>query len=123
MYSPKHIPAGTFDRLTSQIDIPPTLLGRLNMRYTSRFLGYDMFDLEPGRERAFISTYQNLGFVTNRGLVTLSPKSKVSFEAVSDKDEVLGSTTEDPAKLKAAIAWYQGASVAFSRRLMADVAP
>ena len=123
VYSPKHIPAGTFDRLTSQIDIPPTLLGRLNMRYTSRFLGYDMFDLEPGRERAFISTYQNLGFVTNRGLVTLSPKSKVSFEAVSDKDEVLGSTTEDPAKLKAAIAWYQGASVAFSRRLMADVAP
>ncbi|WP_269532295.1 hypothetical protein [Chitinimonas sp. BJYL2] len=33
-----------------------------DISYTSRFLGYDLFNLEAGRERAFIGTYQDLGF-------------------------------------------------------------
>jgi predicted ester cyclase len=48
------------ERLMSQVDVPPTLLGLLNFGYASQFLGYDLFDLEPGRERAFVSTYPNL---------------------------------------------------------------
>ena len=40
----------------SQIDIAPTVLGLLNFSYRSRFYGYDLFQLEPGRERAFTAT-------------------------------------------------------------------
>ncbi|MBA4057498.1 MAG: sulfatase, partial [Marivirga sp.] len=81
IYSPGHIQPGVMSRLTSQIDIGPTLLGMLNFSYTSKFYGYDMFKLEPGRERAFISTYQSLGYIKNGKLVILSPQLKVeSFQ-------------------------------------------
>jgi len=49
VYSPKHIAPKRIDRLMSQIDIPPTLLGLLNFSYTSQFYGYDLLRLEPGR--------------------------------------------------------------------------
>lgn len=63
VYAPAHIQPAEVTRLASQIDIAPTLLGLLKFKYRSRFMGYDLFDLEPGRERAFISTYQDLGFL------------------------------------------------------------
>ncbi len=81
MYSPGNITPGTMDRLMSQIDIGPTLLGLLNFSYTSNFYGFDMYKLEPGRERAFISTYQNLGYIRRGELVVLSPQSKVELSA------------------------------------------
>ncbi|MFX7090541.1 sulfatase-like hydrolase/transferase, partial [Acinetobacter baumannii] len=52
IYSPTHIQPGVMNRLMSQIDVGPTLLGLLNFSYTSKFFGYDIFKLNPGRERA-----------------------------------------------------------------------
>ena len=74
IYSPKHVAPAEFDRLASQMDLAPTLLGLLRFRYTSRFLGYDLFDLQPGRERAFIGTYQDLGFLRGERLVKLDAR-------------------------------------------------
>jgi phosphoglycerol transferase MdoB-like AlkP superfamily enzyme len=47
IYSPGNIEPAKMDRLMSQIDIGPTLLGLLNFSYTSKFFGYDIFKLEP----------------------------------------------------------------------------
>ena len=57
IYSPKHIEPARVDRLMAQIDIPPTLLGLLDFSYTSQFYGYDLFKLDPGRERAQLGNY------------------------------------------------------------------
>jgi phosphoglycerol transferase MdoB-like AlkP superfamily enzyme len=117
IYSPGNIQPGIMNRLMSQIDIGPTLLGMLNFSYTSKFFGYDMFKLKAGRERAFISTYQNLGYLKHGKLVILSPRQQVESFILSDKFEPL-STTKDDSLVREAIAWYQTASYSFSHGLM-----
>jgi phosphoglycerol transferase MdoB-like AlkP superfamily enzyme len=117
IYSPGHIVPASMDRLMSQIDMGPTLLGLLNFSYVSNLYGYDMFKLEPGRERAFISTYQNLGYIRNGELVILSPQSKVETFRLSDKNETVARITDD-AVVKEAISWYESASYAFKNGLM-----
>lgn len=63
-------------KLMSQIDIMPTLFGLLNFDYKSKFFGQDVFksDYQP---RAFIATYQDLGFIKNNVLTILSPKQEI----------------------------------------------
>jgi phosphoglycerol transferase MdoB-like AlkP superfamily enzyme len=117
IYSPSHIKPMIMDRLMSQIDIGPTLLGLLNFSYTSRFYGYDIFKLPVGRERAFISTYQNLGYLKNNKLVILSPIFKVRSFTLSGQLEP-ASEINDPALVNEAIAWYETASYSFGKGLM-----
>lgn len=112
IYSPGNIVPGTMDRLMSQIDVGPTLLGLLNFSYTSNFFGYDMYKLEPGRERAFISTYQNLGYIRGGKLVILSPQARVeTFQLSPDNESTPAAVDGD--RVKEAIAWYEAASNAF----------
>ena len=113
VYAPAHVQPQQVDRLASQIDIAPTLLGLLHFRYESRFLGYDLFDLEPGRERAFISTYQDLGVVRDGVLVRLDPRGGVRSTRVEQ-----GRSLPDPVSapwdaVADAISWYQGAAWAY----------
>ncbi|MET0937361.1 MAG: sulfatase-like hydrolase/transferase [Luteibacter sp.] len=118
IYSPKHIPPGRIDRLMSQIDIPPTLLGLLNFSYTSRFYGYDLFKLEPGRERTFLSTYQELGYMHDGRLTSLIPRAPVKEMT---PDLVTGDATVAPANptdAKDAITYYQTAAYLFTHGLM-----
>src|ERR1700754_3351206 len=119
IYSPKHVQPGRVDRLMSQIDIPPTILGMLNFSYTSRFYGYDLFKLEPGRERAFLSTYQELGYLHGDVLSSLIPRQPVK-EMVPQK--TTGDATpvaqQDPVDAKDAITYYQTAAYLFTNGLM-----
>ena len=119
IYSPANVKPGVVDRLMSQIDIEPTLLGMLNFSYTSRFYGYDIFQLEPGRERAFISTYQSLGYIKGGKLVILSPQKKVSTFVLSENHEQK-QVEQDNAMIREAIAWYQTASYSFKHGLMKE---
>lgn len=116
IYSPANIQPGTMDRLMSQIDIGPTVLGLLNFSYTSKFFGYDIFKLEPGRERAFIGTYQNLGYLKDKELVVLSPQFKTESYSFSESQDRLSSP--NPADVEEAIAWYQTASYSFKHGLL-----
>lgn len=65
-----------YTKLMSQIDIMPTLFGLLNFDYKSKFFGQDVLkpDYQP---RAFIATYQDLGFIKNNVLTILSPKQQI----------------------------------------------
>ncbi len=117
IYSPQHVQPAMMNRLMSQIDIEPTLLGLLNFSYTSKFYGYDMFQLEQGRERAFISTYQNLGYMKDDKLVILSPQRKVATFSILENQEQV-SIKEDSRLTAQAIAWYQTASYSFKHGLM-----
>lgn len=116
VYSPRHIAAAKVDRLVSQIDIAPTLLGLLNFDYESRFYGHDIF-AQPQADsgRALIGTYQKLGYLKDGRLTVLSPQQAVeSYRVdVNGKQELL--TDPDPALLDDAIAYYEGASLLFAR--------
>jgi phosphoglycerol transferase MdoB-like AlkP superfamily enzyme len=116
IFSPGRIQPGTQDRLMSQIDVAPTLLGLLNFSYTSKFFGYDIYALPPGHERAFVSTYQLLGYLKNDSLVVLSPNKAAEVYLTGKNHEVvskvLPQSSTSPVRVEA-ISWYQTASHAF----------
>ena len=64
------------DTLVSQIDVMPTVLGLLNFEYTSKFIGQDVFSgyYTP---RAYIATYQDLGYLSPTHLTIVSPLNKI----------------------------------------------
>lgn len=124
IYSPAHIAPGRVDRLMSQIDIPPTVLGLLHFSYTSRFYGYDLFKLEPGRERAFISTYQELGYLRGDTLTSLVPRQPVKqMLPQRDTGDATPVTSVNQADADAAITYYQSAAYLFTKGLMKHGAP
>ena len=118
IYSPALIAPAKMERLMSQIDAGPTLLGLLNFSYTSKFFGYDIYKLEPGRERIFISTYQSLGYIHNNKMVQLDPQQKVNTYNLNFSDASRVKIENDRAEIDDAIAWYQCASYAFKNGLM-----
>jgi len=123
IYAPKVIQPQRVDRLMSQIDIAPTLLGLLNFSYRSRFFGYDLFALEPGRERAFPSTYENLGYLKGDRLTVLSPKQKVEqLHPDVDTGDAMPVAHVDVHEERQAVAAYQTASFMFKHGLMKDAA-
>ncbi|MBS1608790.1 MAG: sulfatase-like hydrolase/transferase [Bacteroidetes bacterium] len=110
IYSPALIKPQRYDRLTSQMDIIPTVLGFLKMKYRSKFFGQDIFSLPEGKERAFISTYQGLGYLRNGQLVIQMPPKKVDQYI---PDFITGKaikTQLNDSLVKQAIAYYQTAS-------------
>lgn len=117
VYSPGFVAPGIMDRLMSQIDIGPTILGLLNFNYRSKFFGYDMANLEQGRERAFVSTYQSLGYIKGDELVVLMPQKEIKFFTLKDGEQIEHSKI-DSTLLYDAISWYQTASTSFKDGLM-----
>lgn len=118
IYSPGNIQPAKMDRLMSQIDLGPTILGLLNFSYTSKFFGYDIFKLEPGRERAFISTYQNLGYIRNDTLIVLRPQRLSESFVPNFQDGSVTISPENKSLTNEAITWYQTASYQFKHKLM-----
>jgi len=113
IYSPANIQPAKVDRLMSQIDLGPTLLGLLNFSYKSKFFGYDIFKLEKGRERVFISTYQNIGYIKDDKLVILYPQKKVETFRINFDNGAAQHVANDNKMIDEAISWYQVASYEF----------
>jgi phosphoglycerol transferase MdoB-like AlkP superfamily enzyme len=78
IYSPANIQPSVVSSITAQIDIAPTILGLLNFNYKSKFFGQDMLSVSAKKRRAYISTYQGLGYIKNEQLVIQSPIRKVN---------------------------------------------
>lgn len=83
IYGPRFFKPEEIDTLCSQIDIAPTLLASLGWRYTSQFFGTDARALPKEDGRAWISTYQLLGFRTNNRLVILEPGKQADVTAIT----------------------------------------
>ncbi len=110
IYAPQLIKPAIESRLVSQIDLVPTVLGLMNLNYTSRFMGYDIYNMKAGNERAFISTYQDMGYIKDDNMVILSPRQQYKMYR---PDFITGANTPIAASdslVNEAIAWYQGAS-------------
>lgn len=77
IFAPKIVQPQQVSGLTAQIDVAPTILGLLKLNYRSKFFGLDALQTPPEQQRAFISTYQGLGYLRNGKLVIQSPVKNV----------------------------------------------
>jgi phosphoglycerol transferase MdoB-like AlkP superfamily enzyme len=107
IYAPEIIKPQQFTKLSSQIDLAPTLLGFMNMPYLSKFYGADVLNDANAPERAFISNYQKVALVKDDVLTILAPKQEIkqfswpALEKIPDANMPL---------IDEAIAYYQSAS-------------
>lgn len=114
IYSPKHIPPQRVSRQMAQVDIIPTVMGLLNFSYRSRFFGADIFQLEPGRERAFPATYEKLGYLHGDVLTVLEPQRKLEqVKPNFDNGDAVPNTPVDQGQVDDATAYYQVAASLF----------
>jgi phosphoglycerol transferase MdoB-like AlkP superfamily enzyme len=121
VYSPRHIAPGRFDRLMSQIDIAPTLLGLLNMGHSSKFYGRDVLKAPEGSDRALVGNYQTLGYMKDGRLVTLTPGRKVEVSALPPELGLPAPRGVSEERLREeAISLYQSASALYNGGLQRD---
>ena len=76
VYSPGFIQPRRVEKLCSQIDLMPTIFSLLHFSYDSKFYGRDI--LAPDyNQRAFMATYQDLGYYSDDVLTVLSPVRRI----------------------------------------------
>lgn len=112
MYSPSLIKAEKVDKMASQIDVIPTVLGLLGWEYESRFYGDNILD-EHFSPRAFIGTYQKLGMLRGNNLTILLPNKKVrEYEIVNQslQDSTYRLMTPNEQDAQDAITYFQSES-------------
>ncbi len=119
VYAPKLIKAQEVKKLSSQIDLAPTLFSLMNWSYKSKFYGKDILsnDFTP---RALIGNYQKLGLYQNNRLNILLPNATVkSFEVEelqlkSNKYKEVNATQKE---IDDIIGYYQSASYFYMHHL------
>jgi len=119
LYAPALIAPGEITTVASQIDIAPTLLGLLNLDYTSTFFGRDLLRAAAAPGRALIGNYQHLGLFDGENLAILSPKQQTRRyrDARGQRQEIAAAGSD--VLLQRNIAYYQGASEAFAQQFIA----
>ncbi|GHT02429.1 sulfatase [Bacteroidia bacterium] len=112
VYAPGFVEPKRETRLVSQIDIMPTIFGLLHLSYDSYFYGKDIYSADY-QERAFVATYQNLGYLEPNQLTILSPVRRVEqFQVLQNnsKFDLTPLETLDSVTVKKAVALYQTGS-------------
>ncbi len=116
IYHPQLIPAQKVTKLCSQIDYAPTLLGLMNWTYETRFFGKDILKMEPSEERAFVATYQKLGYEKENRLEVLKPIREHALYRIEPKTLDLTELPKDPVMESECISYYQTANDLFENR-------
>lgn len=110
VYSPGFIVPQAFKKTCSQIDVMPTVLSMLHLHAMVRFAGTDVFS-PTYAPRAFMATYQDLGYYEHGQLTVLSPVRRVRQYGVQWRSD--GTVAEQPLKhadkqaAHRAQVWYQ----------------
>ncbi len=91
-YAPKMLSPRVVDGMSSQIDLPPTLLAMLGIKTGGVFFGENLLSEHP-QQRAFLVNYQELGYLTPtadglRHLTLLGPKKRFENYSVSTDGEL-----------------------------------
>lgn len=110
VYSPGFIRPQRVEKLCSQIDLMPTVFSLLHFSYDSKFYGQNILDSEYD-QRAFMATYQDLGYFSDNVLTVLSPVRRVQQFDVTEAEPwshtETARETSDEALVKEAQAFYQ----------------
>jgi phosphoglycerol transferase MdoB-like AlkP superfamily enzyme len=118
IYAPKIIEARESAQLASQIDLAPTLLGLLNLDYTSTFFGRNLLQDNPLPPRVVVGNYQHLGLFDGKDLAILSPRQGLRRhdDALTESRE--SRVSSDDPLVDRAISYYQTASNDFKQQLL-----
>lgn len=114
IYAPSLIEPRIVDHTVSQIDLMPTLFALMGLEYDSYFYGRDALaeDFEP---RAFIATYQDLGYLEGDLFTVLSPVRRAEQYRLTPTAEepfaMQPTDTIDQTHLNRAISLYQTSSI------------
>lgn len=119
VYSPAHVSAARVDRLMSQIDIAPTLLGLLDFRYYTKFLGRDLLHSAPEGDRAFVGNFQTLAYLKGDRMAVLQTKRKTGVGRFDGGVRPV-EAAQDATLVREAISFYQAASYLFRNGLYLD---
>ncbi|MEG2060483.1 MAG: LTA synthase family protein [Alistipes sp.] len=118
IYAPGLIEPQHVEGIVSQIDLVPTLLSLLHMNYNSHFFGRSIYD-EGYTHRAFIATYQDLGYLEGDTLTILSPVRRVKQYRVTptadDANNLTPLTDAAQEIIDRAVGYYQ-TSCAWNQR-------
>ena len=117
VYAPNHVKPGRVERLMSQIDVAPTVLGLLNLSYDTDFLGHDVLKDSGTPPRAFISTYQKLGYLTQDQLMILGPQKSAQQYRINRATGEVALSPLDQRLMDDMLAYYQGADHLYQKRL------
>ena len=114
IFAPGLIAPRQVDKVVSQIDLMPTLFSLLGMDYDSHFFGQDALS-DDFRERAFVATYQDLGYLEGDVFTVLSPVNRAEQYRISPTEEdrynlVLEEGIPSQELLDRAISLYQTSS-------------
>lgn len=112
VYAPEIIKAEENNFLASQIDFAPTIMGLLNMDYTSKFFGKDILWENP--DRALLGTYQKIGLLQNKQLTIQMPTRRTESYKVNGLEQTSVSLKHE--ELIDAISYYQTASYLFQNK-------
>ena len=120
LYAPRYLAAQRVDRLSSQIDLVPTIVAWLGFDDHGRFFGQDLFGPAP-RARAYLGNYQEVGLLTeaqdgSRDLVVLAPRRKVSQYRVGTDQSIHAVPVRQPLAHQAIAAFQQASEVFTSGR-------
>lgn len=114
-YAPYLISPGVYQPTLSQIDVPPTLLDLLGVTDKMRFYGASIYGDGPHTPRAFVSTYQELGYYKRDMLTVLAPNQRTEAYHIDPQTFAATPTSIDASLLDEATAYYQSASREFKR--------
>lgn len=116
VWAPGKIQPGRVDQLASQIDVAPTLLGLMNIRYESHFFGSDI--LAPGAtHRALLANYQTVGWYQDGLVIELKPGARTRVvDATTGLEQPPDAASA--AMTAEAISYYQLASESFGSGAM-----
>lgn len=109
IYAPGFLPPRKIDTLSSQVDVAPTVLALLDFSYTSRFFGRDILSMPPEEGRAFIGTYQKLGYVKGDRLALLDVRRERETFQFSRMGGDQRTVPLDLELANEAVGYYQGA--------------
>ena len=119
VYAPKIIVPKNITKLSSQIDLAPTLFSLMNWSYENKFYGKDILD-DAFQPRALIGNYQKLGLYRDKKLTMLLPNNSVKefeVEALkinSNSYKEIEPITKD---VDDTITYYQSASYFYKHHL------
>lgn len=111
--------AEKINRLTSQIDLMPTLFGYLGWNYTTSLYGKDINQTKIGDERAFIGNYRTLGLLKGNIFTQIDDRKKVKQFDVKKSNQCLSEVkSKNQQLISETISYYQTASERFKNGKM-----
>lgn len=114
-YAPDIVPPSVYKHIVSQLDLAPTIIEMMGKSGDDHFFGRAFFEAGENPNRAFISNYQELGYLRSGVLTVLLPRRKVEAYRIDPVTLAATPTAIDERLMNEAIAYYQTASRAFKQ--------